>query len=153
MPRVKYVARLLACVITATSSGGLSSSSEVTWPPERRSQGSNSSYMRGGGGGGGGSILSSRAITLTSSILMGCSVIGGLSSLSPGYGQFHRHTAQGIPDTWFHRRHHAFCDQVSCLLGGAGWSAGCWRACGKPHRMKWPWWSRKLATLQHIWLW
>ena len=21
------------------------------------------------------------------------------------------------------------------------------------HPMKWPWWSRKLATLQHIWLW
>ena len=40
------------------------------------------------------------------------SVLGGLSSLSPGYGQFHRHTAQGIPDTGFHRLHHTFCDQV-----------------------------------------
>ena len=60
------------------------------------------------------------------------SVLGGLSSLSPGYGQFHQHTAQGIPDTGFHRRHHTVCDQVSCLWGGPGWSTGCWRACGKP---------------------
>ena len=34
------------------------------------------------------------------------SFLGGLSSLSPGYGQFHWHTAQGILDTGFHRRHH-----------------------------------------------
>ena len=60
------------------------------------------------------------------------SVLGGLSSLSPGYGPFHRHTAQGIPDTGFHRRRHTFSDQVSYLWGGPGWSAGCWRACGKP---------------------
>ena len=60
------------------------------------------------------------------------SVLGGLSSLSPVCGQFHRHTGQGILDTGFHRRHHTFCDQVSCLWGGPGWSAGCWRACGKP---------------------
>ena len=64
-------------------------------------------------------ILSSGAITLILSILMGCSwsptaVRGGLcfsclSSLSLGYGQFHRHTAQGIPDTGFHRQRHTFC--------------------------------------------
>ena len=60
------------------------------------------------------------------------SVLGGLLSLSPVYGQFHRHTGQGILDTGFHRRHHTFCDQVSCLWDGQGWSAGCWRACGKP---------------------
>ena len=85
-------------------------------------------------------ILSSRAITLTSSILIGCSwsptaVLGRLSSLSPGYGQFHRYTAQGIPVTGFHRRHHTFCDQVFCLWGGPGWSTGCWGLVVSPNSM------------------
>ena len=87
------------------------------------------------------------------------SVLGGLSPLSPVCGQFHPHIGPGILDTGFHRRHHTFCDQVSCLWGGPGWSVGCWRAVTWPRRislirlMKWPWWSRKLAILQHIWLW
>ena len=53
-------------------------------------------------------------------LLVETSVLGVLSSLSPGCGQFHRHTGQGILDTGFHRRHHTFCDQVSCLWGGLG---------------------------------
>ena len=60
------------------------------------------------------------------------SVLGGLSSLSPVCGQFHGHTGQGILDTGFYRRHHTFCDQVSCLWVGPWWSTGCWKACGKP---------------------
>ena len=86
-------------------------------------------------------ILSSRAITLTLSIYDGMfrvshscsrSLLFEVSSSSPGCGQFHQHTAQGILDTGFHRRCDTFCDQVSCLWDGPGWSAGCWRACGKP---------------------
>ena len=65
-------------------------------------------------------------------LFVGTSVLGGLSSLSPGYGQFHRDTVQGVPDTGFHRRRYTLCDQVSCLWGGPGWSAGYWRACRKP---------------------
>ena len=60
------------------------------------------------------------------------SVLGGLSSLPPVCAQFDWHTGQGILDTGFHRQHHTFYDQVSCLWGGPGWSAGCWRAFGKP---------------------
>ena len=52
------------------------------------------------------------------------SVLGGLSSLSPGYGQFRRHTALGIPDTGFHRWHHTFCDPMSCLWGGPDGAQG-----------------------------
>ena len=81
------------------------------------------------------------------------SVLGGLSSLSPKYRQFHRHTAQGIPDTGFYRQRHTVCDQVSCLWGGPGWSEITWpRRINLIRLMKWPWWSHKLATLQHIWL-
>ena len=68
------------------------------------------------------------------------SVLSGLSSLSPGYGQFHRHTEQGIPDTGFHRRHHIFCNQVFGLWRGPGWSAGCWWACGKHRLMFFKFW-------------
>ena len=68
-------------------------------------------------------ILSSRAITFTLSILMGYSLsptaLRGhfcLPSLSPECGQFHRHTAQGILDTGFHRRRHTFCGNISTYL-------------------------------------
>ena len=47
---------------------------------------------------------------------METSVLGGLSSLSPVCGQFHRHTGQGILDTGFHRRHHTFV--IRCLVFG-----------------------------------
>ena len=77
------------------------------------------------------------------------SVLGGLSSLSPVCGQFHRHTGQGILDTGFHRRHDTFCDQVSCLWGGPGWSAGCWRVCGKPRLHGfWKFWP---VFLMYLW--
>ena len=82
--KVKYVARLLACVtITATSSGGWSSSSEVTWQQFVIDGGSSYPWSRLMAGWQvlisigltilRRHILSSRAITLTSSILMGCS--------------------------------------------------------------------------------
>ena len=87
-------------------------------------------------------ILSSRAITLTLSIFMGCSwsptavrgdfcfrwsfiIVSRARAVSPTY-------FAGIPDTGFHRWRHTFHDQVSCLWGGPGWSSGYWRACGKP---------------------
>ena len=45
------------------------------------------------------------------------SVLGGLSFLSPGCRQFHRHTGQGILDTGFHRRHHTLF-VIRCLVFG-----------------------------------
>ena len=126
-------------------------------------------------------ILSIRAITLTLSILMACSwsptavrgdfcfrwkfiLVSRVRAVSPTY-------CAGHSGTGFHRWHQTFCDQVSRLWDGPGWSTGCWKACGKPRLhgfetavmwpwrinlirlMKWPWWPRRLATMQHIWLW
>ena len=87
------------------------------------------------------------------------SVLGSLSSLSPGYGQFYRHTAQGIPDTGFHVWHHIFLDQVSCLWGGQGWSTGCWRvliAATNRGGRSWVYMALLAQTVTHVritWTW